>query len=143
MNYNFQVSHFCHAGAYTLSQLIHETKPKRVHSIVEFEICNDSMAKIPNEILNKGCATVNSFDVHHQLVDVTVDDTKSTHKSSAKIRSFLDPSTAIEEEMESEQILNTYEDTPNSMSNFILRYRKHLFFQNHLKCLDITNIQMF
>lgn len=119
INYNFQVSYFSHAGAFTLSQLIHETQPKRIHPTVNFEICNDSMSRIPYNILNKGCEIVNSLDVQ-QLVDVTLDDIdncKETLETFAKKRSFLDPSTYID----GETMLHYDEDIPNSMSNFILR----------------------
>lgn len=85
---NFQVAYADHASAYTLSHLLNVIQPERVHPLVEYELCNNSMSQIPMEILSENCEVVNNFVLDEQCVssDVTLNDVTAAMKGS-----FLDP----------------------------------------------------
>ncbi|XP_031621856.1 uncharacterized protein LOC116339901 isoform X2 [Contarinia nasturtii] len=96
------ITHFSHAGSYTLANLLQMIEPKRVHPNITDEVGDDSMLKIPEEILNTDCRIVNN-DISREFLEVTINDITRAARPPDKHRtnrSFLNPST-LEEDNES------------------------------------------
>lgn len=74
-----------------MSQFFHEIQPKRVHPTVEYELCNDSMSKIPAEILSEFCEIINEFEIDEKTPELTLLDTRPAQKEC----SFLNLSTVL------------------------------------------------
>lgn len=100
--------------------------------MVEYELSNDPISRIPKNILNDSCKIINSFDIDERN-DVTI----STCTSKSKERSFLNLSTLLSGETISESRLESDYVAPNSMTN--MKYESGQLFlsrMNHnLMCI--------
>lgn len=70
----FQITYASHAGAYTLAEMFEVIKPKRIHPMIQNELIENEISKIPDDILNDGCEIINDLGQSLGLQDVTLDD---------------------------------------------------------------------
>lgn len=71
----FQITYVGHAGAITLQTFLHATNPKRIHPIIDDGPDENTMSRIPTDILNNDCEIVyDSQSGDAQCLEVTLDD---------------------------------------------------------------------